>query len=226
MFVKKFLIIAVVLSSLGYLFHAQILTGVGSWLVYDTTPERGDAAVVLATGAEYYERLLHAAYLYRSMVVDSIVINGNRKTEVLRQIEADGYQGCCPWNEEALRILELYGVPRQSVVSISAENAYDTISEAQVVGQALKQTTMTRLIITTSKFHTRRAGYIWKTMYPERFTIYTSAAEGDPFDPASWWRQGRQIRWLMAEYGAWFFYWYNRLMDAAYRIVRHEPATA
>ncbi|MBL0378739.1 MAG: hypothetical protein JKP90_03545 [Desulfofustis sp. PB-SRB1] len=76
---KKFLIIAVVLSSLGYVLHAQILTAIGSWLVHDTTPKRGDAAVVLTTGAEYYERLLHAAYLYRSMVVDSIVINGNRK---------------------------------------------------------------------------------------------------------------------------------------------------
>ncbi|MBL0378738.1 MAG: hypothetical protein JKP90_03540 [Desulfofustis sp. PB-SRB1] len=109
-------------------------------------------------------------------------------------------------------------------MSISAENVYDTISEAQVVGEALKQTTMTRLIITTSKFHTRRAGYIWKTMYPERFTIYTSAAEGDPFDPASWWRQGRQIRWLMAEYGAWFFYWYNQILAAIGALVEGEPA--
>jgi hypothetical protein len=33
-----------------------------------------------------------------------------------------------------------------------------------------------------------------------------AAAEADPFDPDAWWREGRQIRWLMAEYGAWVFY--------------------
>jgi len=33
----------------------------------------------------------------------------------------------------------------------------------------------------------------------------------DPYDPGSWWRNGRQIRWVMAEYGAWIYYWWKTL---------------
>ena len=44
-----------------------------------------------------------------------------------------------------------------------------------------------------------------------RLSIYMVAAASDPYDPDNWWKDGRQIRWLLAEYGAWIFYWWKEL---------------
>jgi hypothetical protein len=62
------------------------------------------------------------------------------------------------------------------------------------------------LLIVTSRFHTRRAGYIWRNQFGHDFEIVTIAAREDPFDPNAWWRKGRQIKQLLSEYGGWLFY--------------------
>lgn len=207
--VKKFLAFFLILIALLYLGGGWSLTMMGRYLVVDEKEVRADAAVVLSTGVDYYPRLMQAADLFLAGRVSRIVINGNRKTDVLRELEQLGYESCCHWPENSLRILELLGVPRDRVVSISAEDVFDTISEARFVGQRLQKDNHRSLIITTSRFHTRRAKTIWSTLYQDIFQIYTSAAKKDPFRPDAWWREGRQIRWVLAEYGGWFYFYLN-----------------
>ena len=185
------------------LLHPVLLGAMGSFLVVDDPLAPVDAAVVLSTGVEYYPRLTEAARLYKNGLVRRVVINGNRKTEALRHLEDAGFTPCCPWYEESLRILAICGVPRDRVVMVDAPEAYDTVSEAAVVGAALADLNITRAIITTSKFHTRRALYTWRRLYDERLLLQAAAAGDDPFDPTGWWHEGRQIRWVLAEYGAW-----------------------
>ena len=36
-------------------------------------------------------------------------------------------------------------------------------------------------------------------------------AEEDPFKPDGWWHDGRQIRQVLSEYGAWLYFWGKRL---------------
>ena len=157
---------------------------------------------------EYYPRLVEASDLYRRGLVNKIVINGNRKTDALRRIEARGFQPCCPWYEDRMRILALFGVPRKAVIAVSAEDAYDTVSEAEMVGNAILGKGLIRIILTTSKSHTRRAHFIWTKMYGKGLTITPVSAKTDPFDTKWWWKHERQIRWVLAEYGAWVYYWW------------------
>ena len=186
------------------------LPALGRFLVVHDPPVRSDAAVVLNTGVDYYPRLIEAAALYRDGIVERIVVNGNRKTQVLRDLERRGFRSCCPWDENALRILAVLGVPRDGVLTISAEDAYDTISEAEMVGEALVERGLKSVLITTSKFHTRRARHIWRDRFAPRLVIRAAAARSDPFNPDGWWKEGRQIRWVLHEYGAWLFYFWNR----------------
>jgi len=159
---------------------------------------------------EFYPRLIEAAQLYGKGYARKVVIDGNRKTDVLRRLEAQGFEECCPWHEDSVRILGILGVPRKDVVPISAEDAYDTVSEAEAVGLELIRRGYTKVIVATSKSHTHRAGFIWKNMFKDRVKVNVVAAETDPYDPAGWWKQGRQIRWVLAEYGAWIYYWWKR----------------
>ena len=206
-----FLMLAVASVVIVILCAFNILAMIGRFVVHSEEPLASDAVVVLYTGTEYYPRLLQAATLYRQNLAAKVVINGDRKTETLRRLESAGFQPCCAWYENYVRILNLYGVPETDIITIGAEEVYDTITEAAAVGPRLIQRGVKTVMVTTSKFHTRRAGHIWKQMFDGRLSIRTIAADADPFDPSNWWRDGRQIRWVLAEYGAWLFYTWKRI---------------
>ena len=195
------------------LMHAKLFTGIGSFLVARNIPQKADAAVVLESGVDVYPRLLEAADLYKKNKVDKVVINGNRKTDVLRTLENSGFVSPCSWYADYISVLTHQGVAKEHIVAISAEDAYDTISEADKVGSTLIHNGMTSIIITTSKFHSRRAYHIWKNMYKDKLQIYIASAANDPFDPKSWWKSGRQIRWVLSEYGAWFYYFGMKIFE-------------
>lgn len=211
LFYGLFLSLALAMAVAGIGYFTNMLEMIGRFVIQDETPVASDAVVVLYTGSEYYPRLLQAAKLYRQGLAAKVVINGNRQTETLRRLETQGFQPCCDWQENYVRILSLYGVPAEDIITIGAEDVYDTISEAAAVGPHLIESGLRSILITTSKFHTRRAGHIWKRMFVSDLSIRMVAAEDDPFDPRIWWRDGRQIRWVLAEYGAWFYYGWKRM---------------
>ncbi|MEK6601392.1 MAG: YdcF family protein [Candidatus Binatota bacterium] len=204
------LLAVLLLSAALYAFLGRLLAAAGGFLVLEDKPGPSEAVVVLSTGVEYYPRLIEAARLFREGYAQKVVINGNRKSETLRELEKKGFVSCCAWYEDSLRILALLGVPRDRVVAVSAEDAYDTVSEAEAVGKQLIKAGITRIIITTSKYHTRRSRYIWQHSFPDRFSIQTVAARDDPYSPHGWWKEGRQIRWVLAEYGAWIYYFWKK----------------
>ena len=205
----QLVIIVLVAALLLYFLSGPIMIMVGEFLVQSDEPARSDAVVVLSTGIEYYPRLMEAAMLFQDGFAERVAINGNRKSEALRELERRGFQSCCLWYEDALRVLELLGVQKERVIIINAESAYDTVSEAKLVGEVLSEAGITSIILTTSKYHTRRARYIWKKLFPDRFTIRAVAARNDPFSPEAWWKEGRQVRWVLAEYGAWIYYFWK-----------------
>ncbi len=205
----RLVIIVLVAVLLLYFLSGPIMIMVGEFLVQADEPARSDAVVVLSTGIEYYPRLMEAAALFRDGLTKRVAINGNRKSEALIELEKRGFQICCLWYEDAVRVLELLGVPKERVIIINAESAYDTVSEAKLVGEVLSEAGITSIILATSKYHTRRARYIWKRLFPDRFTIRVVAARNDPFSPEAWWKEGRQVRWVLAEYGAWIYYFWK-----------------
>jgi uncharacterized SAM-binding protein YcdF (DUF218 family) len=207
-----------VLTPLALMVFVIVISGalfriMGDMIVADEKASPADAVVVLNTGIEYYPRLIQAADLYRQGLAENIVINGDRKTDTLRDLERKGFKPCCPWYADSVSILALLGVPEDKIIRISNEDAYDTVSEADAVGRELIGRKWTAVIITTSKYHTRRAKFIWQKMYKNRITIFMVSAKTDPYDPDNWWKDGRQIRWVLAEYGAWLYYWWKEITE-------------
>ena len=218
-----FAVAACLAIALVYFSMGALLAALGGFLVRSDNLTPVDAVVVLSTGIEYYPRLIEAARLFREGYTEKVVINGNRKTEVLRDLEKQGFTPCCPWQENSLRILALLGVPRDRVLAVSAEDAYDTVSESNVVGRELIKGGVKSIIITTSKSHTRRAHYIWKRNYPDQLSILMVAARTDPYSSTGWWKEGRQVRWVLAEYGAWLYYFWKRTLDSDQPPVTSRP---
>jgi uncharacterized SAM-binding protein YcdF (DUF218 family) len=209
---RKIFLVVLVLGFL-VLIHEKILTGIGSILVVKDIPQKADAAVVLNTGVDIYPRLMEAAHLYTKIKVDKVVINGNRKTDILRGLESRGYEPPSKWYAEEISVLTHLGVAKDHIMAISAEDAFDTISEANIVGAILINNGMSNVIITTSKFHSRRAHHIWDKMYKGKLKVFIAPAQNDPFTPEAWWKNGRQIRWVLSEYGAWIYYYQMKIFD-------------
>jgi uncharacterized SAM-binding protein YcdF (DUF218 family) len=81
------------------------------------------------------------------------------------------------------------------------------------VGGELSGKGIENLILVTSKSHTRRARYIWSSIWSEKFNTQMVSAKEDPYDPEGWWKSGRQIKWVLSEYGAWVFYCLKNWFD-------------
>ncbi|MDH3688991.1 MAG: YdcF family protein [Gammaproteobacteria bacterium] len=207
---RSAVIVALAFVLLITLFGMKALTAAGRFLVVNDSPIGADAVVVLLTGVDIYPRLMEAARLYQDGRAKVVVINGNRKSPVLRQLESQGFERCCKWDEDFIRILEVLGVPRNAIMSISAEDAFDTVSEAKVVGSVLVEAGFEHIVVSTSPFHTRRARHIWLMLYGGELTVDAVAASSDPFRADGWWKEGRQIRSVLGEYGGWLFYYWQR----------------
>ena len=205
------LILLTLLLILPLVSYKLVLTGIGRFLIHEGLPSHAEAAVVLNTGVEYPYRLIEAAQLYKEKQVDQVIINGNRKSEIQKQLETEGFQSAVPWYEDSIRILVLKGVPKDKIQMIDAADVYDTISEAEVIGAELIRRGIHRVTVTTSKSHTHRASVIWKNIFPKKLEINTAGARQDPYKPNAWWLDGRQVRWVMAEYGAWVFYYWKKI---------------
>ncbi len=210
--VYKIILILCILTGL-YAISGRLFYYMGQFLIYDDPPFKSDAAVVLEDGLEYYPRLIEAASIYKNGLAKKIIINGDRKTDTIRELEKMGFDACCPWYENSMRILEMLGVPRDNITALSAEDVYDTVGEAEAVGNEIVKQGYISIILITSKFHTRRAAHIWKEMYEGKLNVASVSAKTDPFDPVKWYKDGRQVRWVMAEYGAWIFYYYIKITD-------------
>ncbi|MFC1837056.1 YdcF family protein [Thermodesulfobacteriota bacterium] len=204
---------AIILVIFLAVIHEKILTGIGSALVVEDVPQKADVAVVLNTGVDIYPRLIEAADLYRKVKVDRVIINGNRKTDTLRDLESSGYKPPNKWHAELISILAHLKVPKNHILAISAEDAYDTVSEAKIVGEILINNGIKNVVITTSKFHSRRARHIWSSMYEGKLNVFVASAQHDPFNPEAWWKSGRQARWVLSEYGAWVYYYLKKIFD-------------
>lgn len=209
LFIRKTLILTGIISAL-YLATTPLLTYMGHFLIRNDPSQHSEASVVLTTGVDYYARLTEAARLYTLQLTNRVIINGNRKSETLRKIEKLGYKAPCHWSEKFIQMLMVLGVPREKIIIVNAENVFDTMSEARLVGDYIGKLNIKKLTIVTSKFHTHRAGYIWEKLFQNKFRLNMVAAQDDPFDPNRWWKSGRQIRALLGEYGGWFYYfWHN-----------------
>ena len=210
---RRALLVLIVLFSIVFFifFTGPTLRKLGDLLVVDEVPSPSDAVVVLSTGVEYYPRLVQAAEIYRQGLADKVVFNGNRKTDMLRELEAKGFRRCCPWYADTVRIIAMGGVPQEDIIWVSAEDAYDTVSEAQAVGRELIRLHLNKIILATGKSHTRRARFIWRNMYENQLVVTMVAAKSDPYDSNNWWKDGRQARWVLAEYGAWIYYWWKEI---------------
>jgi uncharacterized SAM-binding protein YcdF (DUF218 family) len=181
------------LAAVVVIFHAQILTALGSYLIQADPPQKADAALVLAGDAWGY-RILTGAQLVRDGYVPKVLVSG-----------PDGAYGL---HETALAIpfAVNHGYPQSYFVPVDHE-ARSTQTEATAVLPEIRREGIHRLLLVTSNFHTRRAGKIFHDAAPD-LTILVVAAPDKNFTPGAWWHNREAQKTFVTEWektiAAWF----------------------
>lgn len=180
------LVAAILLLAVLFLARHPIFRLLGEGWVVEDTLERSDVIVVLSDDNFYADRATRASQIYRQGLAPIVVASGRRLrpyAAVAELIEHD---------------LVERGVPKDKVLRV-AHDAANTREEAKALAQIAKQRKWRSVIVVTSNFHTRRARYIFRHVFPEDVRIRVTGARDGDFDPERWWEKRISVKELAEE---------------------------
>jgi uncharacterized SAM-binding protein YcdF (DUF218 family) len=200
---KRILIRGALLSAPFFLISALAFPRLGAWLVVADPLQEADAIVVL--GGTMYERPMEAVELYKEGWAPRIYL--------VRQIADWGEALLVERNFQYTREVDLQievmgrlGVPRE-VIGILAQ-ANSTAEEADQVLALVTREKFSRVIVVTSKQHTRRARLVMnRKVNPAGVAVIVRASRFDRSDVDRWWTNRSTLRFTLFEIQRLLGYW-------------------
>jgi uncharacterized SAM-binding protein YcdF (DUF218 family) len=96
------------------------------------------------------------------------------------------------------RVLMHFGVPA-SAIRVLEPAVVNTADEIDVIAAQAKRDQAHKIIIVTTKAHTRRVRAIWRKKVGSSPRAIVRYASGDDFDPEHWWRRTRDALDVLRE---------------------------
>ena len=182
---------------------AALVFGGRALVIADPLPRQADAVVMLAGSIP--DRVLETAELYRSGVAPRVVVTRERLRAGDAALRARGVRLPEP-DELTMTALERLGVPAQAIVRLR-RRTHSTESEAATIARWACRTRITRLIIVTSRAHTRRSRLIFSRMLGGTMQLTIRPSRFDSFSSRRWWRVRRDAKTVLYEWERLLHYW-------------------
>ena len=169
----------------------------GRYLQHEDPLQKADAIFVLA--GTRLERPLEAVELYKEGFAPVIVLSPGRPEPGERLLRERGIR--FPLEVELQRdALVQLGVPAAAVVA-TAGYVDNTAQEANLLRAMVEANHWKRVIIVTSKYHTRRSAFAFRRgLEGTGAQPLIRASRFDPSDPARWWRNRSDFRFAGREW--------------------------
>jgi uncharacterized SAM-binding protein YcdF (DUF218 family) len=181
--------ILIVVAGLG----TWVFRHLGTWLVVKDPLVPSQVAVVLS--GDMPIRAIEAAELYKLKDTPLIWITKPvDATDKLHEMGID-YLGEAFYNQ---RVLISLGVPGEAT-RVLDQKIVNTEDEIRLISRTAREEDIHRVIIVTSKAHTRRVRTIWHKLVGSDPALIVRYAPEDPFDAAHWWRQTRDALAVVRE---------------------------
>jgi uncharacterized SAM-binding protein YcdF (DUF218 family) len=182
--------LALVLGLVAVLIVVLVLWGVrglGYWLVVADPLEPARAIAVL--GGRVPFRAIEAASIYRQGWAPEVwltkEVRSAEETALDRLgvtvIRADVY------NRE---VLERLGVP-SGALRLLSDSVQNTVEETRLIARELRANGADKVILVTSKVHSRRVRAIWSSTVGASPRAVVRYSGEEPYHPESWWRNTR-----------------------------------
>jgi len=182
---------------------AAILAAGRVLVVADPLPPRADAIVVLAGSVP--DRALEAADLYGTGRAPRVVVTRERLPRGQAALRARGVR--LPEEDElTVTALRQLGVPPTAILLLR-RRAVSTESEARTIARWACRQGVRRLVVVTSRAHTRRARLILRQALGKGIELALRPSRSDAFTAARWWRVRRDAKLVLSEYEKLANYW-------------------
>jgi uncharacterized SAM-binding protein YcdF (DUF218 family) len=200
---KRFLVRASLVCAPLLLISALAFPRLGGWLVVEDPLQKADAVIVL--GGTMYERPMEAVELHKEGWAPRIYL--------FRQVADWGEQALIerdfPYTREVdlqIEVMGRLGVPKDAIGILNEANS--TADEAADVLALVTREHFSRVIIVTSKQHTRRARLVMnRKMQPAGVSIVVRASRYDRADVDRWWGNRSTLRFTLFEMQRLLGYW-------------------
>ena len=162
-------------------------SGVGQWLMVEDPLEPATAVVVLSGRVPF--RAMEAASIYRDGLVPEVWLI---KEVVRPEEQALGRLGVAVVRDEVYNrvVLERLGV-KPEVIRLLGEGVWNTVDEMRLVAAELGRDGGDRVIIVTSKTHSRRVRATWTAIVGTSPKAIIRYPREEPYDARGWWRNTR-----------------------------------
>ena len=193
-----FLIAITVAIILLIAYHQNILSALGRYLVYQQDPQQADVIAIPACWNDTIIRARGGIDLYNQGLAKTIFVPRMERMKGQEEIIAQGID--IPENRDILiTILEKFGVPLTNIET-SAKEVANTWDEAQEVRNLVERKGYTTVHLVTSKYHSRRAYFIFKDALKGKATVISVPSSYDASDPESWWKRNDEFQSVIIEY--------------------------
>ena len=130
-------------------------------------------------------RAREAAEIYRGKIAPEVwVTDPNDVSSELQELGIH-FLGETFYNQ---RVLIQLGVPIEAIRVIEPK-IYNTEDEVRAIAKTAREAGIHRVIIVTSKAHTRRVHTIWHKLVGDDPALIVRYAREDTYDGAHWWRR-------------------------------------
>ena len=169
------------------------LRWMGEFLVRAEAPQAADVAVVLA-GDGYGHRVMRAVELARQGYVKQILVDGPYEGYDLNEADL------------AIAFAVRRGAPKEILVPVPMP-VHSTVAEARLIDEELQKRKVSKALIVTSNFHTRRARSVFDRIGSRHIQYRVVASPDEDFSPEDWWldREGKKV--LFLEYVKLAYWW-------------------
>jgi len=174
----KWLSLLFLLLFLGVLLFLNL----GRWLDREDPLQKAAAIAVLS--GRMPDRALEAAKLYRQGYAPQVWLSYSLEPAATLQKYSIPYAG----EETYDRLLLVHeGVP-ESAIRVLDPPIVNTADEMHTFGLALRNENPRRVILVTSKLHTRRTATLWKRISSRNGEAIVHGVSGDEYLVAHWWQ--------------------------------------
>lgn len=167
--------------------------GIGRWLVVEDPLDRSDAIVVLSGGLPY--RAIEAAKIFHLGMAPQVWLTHPANPSATLSKMGISFEG---EEDYSRKVLIHEGVP-ESAIRILDPMIVNTEDEERAIIAEMQATRATRVIIVTSRPHTRRVRELWRRLAPVELALIVRSASGDDYDADHWWRTTRDSLSVMRE---------------------------
>jgi len=199
--VRRALLIAAVVIAAGTAWSVYHL---GAFLYVEQPLQHADAIFVFA--GTRMERALEAADLYTQGYANLVVLTEELSDGAIEELARRGIM--VPTEAEVARdVMIRLGMPPDAIV-IAPGVHNSTGQEAQTLRSLARVRGWRRVIVVTSKFHTRRAGLAARREVGGMgVEVIVRGSRYDAADPAHWWRRRSDVRSVLFESEKVVAYW-------------------